>query len=115
MISIFKKARWSPYAVGAGIGVLSWVTFALMNKALGVSTTMVRATGAVEGLVSEAHIRSNPYFIKYLGTMDKPLPVFEWQFALVVMLVLGAFCASWLSSTRLRETVPDLWKWRFGP
>lgn len=115
MTPIFKKARWSPYAVGTGIGVLSWVTFALMNKALGVSTTLVRAAGAVEALVSEAHIRSNPYFIKYLGSMDQPLPVFEWQFALVVMLVLGAFCASLLSSTRTREAVPDLWKSRFGP
>ena len=115
MLSIFKKARWSPYAVGTGIGLLSWVTFALMNKALGVSTTFVRTAGMVEGLVSEDHIRSNAYFAKYLGTMEGPYPVFEWQFALVVMLVLGAFCASWLSSTRLRETVPDLWKARFGP
>jgi uncharacterized protein len=115
MISILKKARWSPYAVGTGIGVLSWVTFALMNKALGVSTTMVRAAGAVEALVSEAHIRSNSYFVKYLGTLDEPYPVFEWQFSLVVMLVLGAFCAALLSSTHVREVVPDLWKSRFGP
>lgn len=115
MISIFKKARWSPYTVGAGIGVLSWVTFALMNKAIGVSTTMVRVAGAVEGFVSEAHIRSNSYITKYLGTMDEPLPVFEWQFALVVMIVLGAFCAARLSSTQIHEAVPDLWGWRFGP
>ena len=115
MISILKKPQWSPYAVGTGIGLLSWVTFALMNKALGVSTTFVRTAGTVEGLVSEDHIRSNAYFAKYLGTLDAPNPVFEWQFALVIMLVLGAFCASWLSSTRLHETVPDLWKARFGP
>jgi hypothetical protein len=62
MTSILKKARWSPYAVGTGVAVLSWVTFALMNKALGVSTTMVRATGFVEGLVSETYIELNGYF-----------------------------------------------------
>ncbi len=115
MMPILKKARWSPYAVGASLGVLSWVTFALMNKALGVSTTLVRAAGAVEGLVSENHVMSNSYFSKYLGTLAEPLPVVEWQFALVVMLVAGAFCASLLSSTRIQETVPNLWKWRFGP
>jgi uncharacterized protein len=115
MIEILKKPRWSPYSVGAGIGVLSWVTFALMNKALGVSTAMVRASGAIEGLISETYIKSNPYFTKYLGTMDDPKPVFEWQFALVVMLAIGAFSAAKLSSTRIKESVPDLWKWRFGP
>jgi len=115
MILIFKKARWSPYTVGTGIGLLSWVTFALMNKALGVSTTMVRAAGAVESLVSEAHVESNSYFAKYLGTLAEPNPVFEWQFSLVVMLVVGAFCASLLSATRIHEDVPNLWRYRFGP
>lgn len=114
MISIFKKARWSPYAVGTGIGVLSWLTFALMNKALGVSTTMVRAAGVVEGLVSEAYTESNGYFAKYLGTVADPHPVFEWQFSLVIMLIVGAFCASFLSATRIQEDVPNLWQWRFG-
>ncbi len=113
-MSIIKKPRWSPYWVGAGIGVLSWITFALMNKALGVSTTMVRAAGAIEGLVSESYVRQNPYFSKYLGTMAEPQPVFEWQFALVVMLAFGAFCAAAFSSTRIKETVPELWKRRFG-
>ena len=114
MISIFKKARWSPYAVGTGIGILSWITFALMNKALGVSTTMVRTAGAVEGLVSETYVKSNPYFLKYLGTVAEPNPILEWQFSLVVMLVVGAFCASLLSFSRIQEAVPDLWRWRFG-
>lgn len=43
-----------------------------------------------------------------------PKPVFEWQFALVVMLVLGAFFSAWLSGEKFREEVPRLWEWRFG-
>ena len=113
--NLFKKARWSPYCVGAGIGVLSWVTFGLMDKALGVSTTMVRAAGALEKITAKAHVESNEYFIKYLGTAVEPKPVFEWQFALVVMLVLGAFFSAWLSGEKFREDVPRLWEWRFGP
>lgn len=115
MTSPLKKDHWSPYWVGTGIGILSWITFALMDKALGVSTTMVRTAGAVESIVSETYVSSNTYFSKYLGTIAEPQPVFEWQFSLVVMLVVGAFCASLLSSTQINETVPDLWKWRFGP
>ncbi len=114
MVSILKKPRWSPYWVGTGIGILSWVTFALMNKALGVSTTMVRGAGAIESLASESYVRQNPYFTKYLGTITEPQPVFEWQFALVVMLAFGALFAATLSSTRIKEAIPELWKWRFG-
>ena len=115
MNSSLKEKRWSPYGVGAGIGILSWVTFAFMNKALGVSTTMVRAVGTLEKVVAQSHVQANDYFVKYLGTATEPKPAFEWQFALVVMLVLGAWLAARLSGERFRETVPALWVWRFGP
>ncbi len=114
MESVWKLPRWSPYLVGAGIGVLSWVTFALMGKALGTSTTLVQAAGALERVVSPAHVDGNAYFTKYLGTATAPKPVIEWQFALVVMLGIGALLAARLSGSRFRETVPDLWRWRFG-
>jgi len=115
MKNLLRKDRWSPYWVGSGIGVLSWVTFAWMEQALGVSTTMVRATGAIERVVVPSHVESNAYFVKYLGTAAEPKPVFEWQFALVVMLFFGAFLAARLAGSRFREEVPALWAWRFGP
>lgn len=96
MKTLLAKPRWSPYLVGTGIGVLSWITFAGMGKALWTSTTLVRA---------------NAYFAKYL--VGKP--GIEWQFALVVFLVLGAWLAARLSGSRLLETVPALWAERFGP
>jgi uncharacterized membrane protein YedE/YeeE len=114
MTNWLRTPRWSPYVVGAGIGVLSWVTFAVMGKALGTSTTMVRAVGAVERVVAPAHVESNAYFTKYLGTVDAAKPVFEWQFALVVMLIVGAYLASRLSGSRQSGCVPSFWKLRFG-
>lgn len=111
---LLRRARWSPYAVGAGIGVLSWITFGWMGEALGTSTSMVRAAGALEGLVAEEHVRGNAYFTKYLGTAEAPSPVVDWQFALVVALVVGAFIAARLARSTFRESVPDLWRWRFG-
>ena len=115
MLNVLKIPRWSPYVVGTGIGVLSWVTFALMGKALGTSTTAVRAAGGLERIIAPDHVEQNAYFAKYLGTAAEPKPLFEWQFALVLMLAVGALLASRLAGSRFRETVPDLWRHRFGP
>ena len=100
--------------MGAGIGVLSWITFALMGKALGASTTMVRASGAFERMVAPEHVANNAYFTKYLGTSEAPKPFVEWQFALVLMVGVGAWFAARLAGSTFRERVPELWSWRFG-
>ncbi|MFG0274208.1 MAG: YeeE/YedE thiosulfate transporter family protein [Phycisphaerales bacterium] len=114
MANPLTAPRWSPYAVGAGIGVLSWITFAWMGKALGTSTTLVRAAGAIEGTISEQHVRETEYLAKYI--VGKP--VVDWQFALVIALALGAGLAALLgrraAGGKFVETVPGLWAWRFG-
>lgn len=114
VMRFLKEPRWSPYLVGAMLGVLSWITFATMNAALGTSTTMVRAAGGAERLVAAEHVQSEPYFVKYLGTAEEPKPVFEWQFALVIFLIIGAYIAARLSGPIIAESVPELWKQRFG-
>lgn len=111
MFDKFKNERWSPYLVGTGIGMLSWLTFMFMDKALGVSTTFVRMIGSLIATVSPEHISSTPYYAKYL--VGKP--GFEWQAALVVMIFVGALVASKLSGSRRSESMPEIWKERFGP
>lgn len=111
MRNVIRAPRWSPYVVGAAIGVLSWCTFLFMDEALGTSTTFVRAAGALESLVIPEHVRGNAYFAKYLVGA----PAFDWQFALVLMMLPGAFLAGRLSGSRRRERVPALWAERFGP
>jgi uncharacterized membrane protein YedE/YeeE len=96
--------------VGAGIGVLSWVTFGLMGKALGASTTMVRWSGMLVALFSADHVRENAYYAKYL--IDKP--AVDWQMLLVIGLPLGALISALLSKSFRVESVPQLWAWRFG-
>lgn len=111
-----RKAFWSPYAVGVGIGLLSWATFLFMDKALGTSTTMVKAAGAIEGLVAKEHVESNSYYAKYLvSTAEKSNAVVDWQFALVLMLVAGAFLARRLGGAPRPEAVPPTWARAFGP
>ena len=106
--------RASPYVIGALIGVLSWITFATMGEALGTSTTMVRGSGLIAGAVAPEHVGSNAYYQGVFGTAESPKPKIDWQFALVLMLIPGAFVAARLAGSRHRESVPSLWAWRFG-
>lgn len=107
---LFAK-RWSPYAVGAGIGVLSWVTFGLMHKALGTSTTFVNVVGLIESLFARAHVEANAYLSDHMIAK----PAIDWQMMLVVGLFIGAFVAARFGKSGEAERVPDLWRWRFGP
>lgn len=96
--------------VGALIGVLSWVTFGSMDKALGTSTTFVKAAGVAEAAVSAEHVRQTDYFAKYLVGE----PAFDWQFALVLAMLAGAFVAAKLAGSRRSESVPSIWAQNFG-
>jgi uncharacterized membrane protein YedE/YeeE len=110
-MNMLTKSRWSPYLAGVGIGVLSWVTFGLMDKALGASTTMVRWAGMLESTFAAEHVSGNAYYAKYL--VEKP--AIDWQMMLVIGLPVGALISVLLSKSFRPESVPSLWEWRFGP
>jgi hypothetical protein len=97
--------------VGACIGVLSCVTFVAMGKALGASTTFVRAAALVEAVFVPDHVAETAYFRKY--AIDRP--AVDWQMMLVVGLFAGALISARLSRSVEVEHVPDLWASRFGP
>lgn len=111
IVRVLRAPRWSPYVVGAGIGVLSWATFALMGKSLGTSTTFVRWAGLLEGLVAPDRVAANAYYAKHLIKE----PALDWQMMLVVALPIGALVSALLGRSYERESVPSLWAWRFGP
>jgi hypothetical protein len=93
---------------GALIGVLSWFTFATVDKPLGTSTTFVRGVGLAEQAVASAHVAGNEYFQKTKLTVN-------WQMLLVVGMFFGALISSRLSGDNAVEHVPELWRKRFGP
>lgn len=116
MANPLKLARWSPYLVGAGIGVLSWCTFYFMDKALGTSTSFVGAAGAAICAVAPDHVADNAYYVKEYGAKAGGFkPIFDWQMALDLALIAGAFLAAWLGGTLKKERVPSVWSERFGP
>ena len=99
--------RWSPYTVGVGVGILSWLTFLLSDQSLGCSTAFARTSGMIERLVRGARAAERPYYKKFTPTVD-------WQWMLVVGIVIGAFVSAKLSSTFAGEWVPATWAAAFG-
>lgn len=84
----FTEVRWSPYVVGIGIGVLSWLSFFISNKPLACSTTFVRVSGLFERLLRGPQVEKRPYYQKIKLTWG-------WQGMLVTGIVPGfALCAA---------------------
>ena len=107
MRGFLVQRRWSPYVVGIGIGVLSWLTFLLSNKALGVSTAYVRTSGMLGRAVRGARIGKMAYFQKFPPKVD-------WEWMLVVGVVIGAFLSARTSGDFGWERVPPFWQQRIG-
>jgi uncharacterized membrane protein YedE/YeeE len=95
--------RWSPYAVGIGIGLLSWIAFVLSDKPLGCSTAFTRTSGMIERLLRGKKVHDKPYYQKFT-------PEIDWEWMLVVGVIVGAFLSAKLSGTFGIEWVPAHWQ-----
>jgi hypothetical protein len=107
-MSWLTLARWSPYAVGAGMGVIVYLAFLFSDRSLGCSTAFARTAGMIEGWFRGDKVKERPYFQKYA-------PVIEWGWMLVLGVVVGAFISSVVSGSFELKWVPDRWAAAFGP
>ena len=108
-MSFLRQSRWNPYAVGAAIGVLSWAVFALVDKPLGVTTALTGLAGACAApFVGADTVAANAYFKQH---------VFKADYGLLFLggIALGALLSAALSGSLRAETVPAVWRERFGP
>ena len=101
-----RKQVWSPYASGIIIGLLSWFAF-LTVKPLGASTTFVRTAGIIERFFAPEHVTNLPYFIA-------KTPKIDWQWMLVLGILIGSFVSARLSGTFQMKFVPPMWQKSFG-
>lgn len=108
MMNWLKEKRWSPYAAGTLIGLLSWFTFLTVDHPIGVSSAVVRTVAMVESVVVPQHVKANTYFQRFPPSID-------WEWALVAGIMVGAALSSRLSGSASVERVPELWVRRFGP
>ena len=103
---------WSPYVVGAEIGVLSWFAFATANHPIGITTAFENTAALTEKAAAPRMEQSNSYFQKKADE-GKP-PKIDWEWMLVIGVFAGAWISSRLSGDRTERSVPSLWEWRFG-
>jgi uncharacterized membrane protein YedE/YeeE len=99
--------QWSPYVVGAGIGVLSWFTFLLSDKPIGCSTAFARTSGMIERLFRGRKVMEKPYYKEFPPTVD-------WEWMLVLGIAIGSFVSAQLSGQFYLRWVPDTWAAAFG-
>jgi uncharacterized membrane protein YedE/YeeE len=99
--------RWSPYLVGIGIGVLSWISFLLSDKPLGCSTAFARTSGMIEKLFRGRKVHEKLYYQKFI-------PAIDWEWMLVIGVIVGAFISSKLSGTFAFRWVPPHWQAAVG-
>ncbi len=102
-----KEIRWSPYVVGAGIGVLSWLSFLISRKPIACSTAFAKASGMIEKMIRGDMVDSKPYY-------QKVKLVIDWQWMLVTGIVFGSLFSALLSGDFHLQLVPALWASRFG-
>jgi uncharacterized membrane protein YedE/YeeE len=101
--------RWNPYAVGAGIGVLSMLVFWLADKPLGMSTALSQASGAcAAGFMGWENVAANAYWAKHV-------PKWDYGMLFLAGTLLGALVAAVVGKRFRIETVPTVWRERFGP
>lgn len=106
------EKSWSPYLVGAGIGVLSWFAFATADRQIGIPTACENTAALMEQSAAPQLAQSNPYFAA--KATDNKSPKIDWEWMLAAGVFLGAYVSSKLSGDRSPERVPALWRWRFG-
>lgn len=103
----YSGPAWSPYLVGALIGVLTMLTLYFSNKPLGASTAYARLAGLIGKGIAPRHTDSLKYY-------QDNKPAIDWEVMLVLGAVGGAFLAAWHGSELTGQWLPPMWEARFG-
>jgi len=103
----YDGPAWSPYIVGAGIGVLSWLTFYFSDKPIGASSFYATVAGFIGKIFARKHTESLKYY------QSNP-PAVDYGFVFVICTILGGFIAAWTGGEIRNEWLHPMWVDRFG-
>jgi uncharacterized protein len=103
----YAGGAWSPYLVGALIGVLTMATFYVSDKPLGVSTSYARLAGLLGGLFAPKHTDALEFY-------RRTKPVVDWEVMLMLGVIIGAFFAAYSGGEVNGTWLPRQWEERFG-
>ena len=108
LLAVPRDINWKPYLAGAGIGVLSWVVFLVVAAPIGITTAMSQVAGGLaapfvgaDTVAQNAYWKSHPFGLNY-GTL------------FLAGTFLGALASALASRSFAIETVPAVWRERFG-
>jgi hypothetical protein len=99
--------RATPYLVGIGIGVLSWVVFVVVAAPLGITTAGAQLAGGVTALVAPDAVAANSYWQRNALKLD-------YGTLFLVGTFFGGLASAVASGTWKLEVVPPVWRERFG-
>lgn len=103
----YDGGAWSPYLVGAGIGVLSWLTFYFADKTIGASSFYASLAGFIGKAIAPRHTESLHYY------KNNP-PAVDWSSLFVAFTIVGAFIAAWTGGDVRNEWLHPMWVDKFG-
>lgn len=106
-MQLLTVSRWSPYIVGVLIGILSWISFLISRRPIGVSTAFVRISGLIEKKINKDKVKKMPYYNKFQ-------PKIEWEVMLVIGLLIGSFISSVISGQFEFIILPEFWMIHYG-
>ncbi len=101
-MNFFKKAYWSPYGVGAGIGILTCLSYFFFQQLIGISAAFVNIVCFIEKNVVPTKCVTSGSLLTF-------------QVFLIVGIFFGALTSSLLGKTWRSHWVPSLWQDNFGP
>jgi uncharacterized protein len=103
----YPGPAWSPYGVGALIGVLTWCTLLFSRKPVGASSAYATAAGLVGKAIAPRFTQRLKYY------QDNP-PRLDWEVVFLGAVIFGAFFAAWQGAELTQRWVPPFWEARFG-
>lgn len=103
----YPEPAWSPYLVGALIGVLTMLTLIFSKKPVGASSAYADLAGMIGRLVAPRHIASLKYYQEHK-------PAVSWTLVFVLGAIGGALLAAWSGGEITGYYLQDLWIARFG-
>lgn len=106
--SIWTERLWSPYAVGALIGLLNCLAMVVSDRTLGASSAYATAAGMIEQAIPGGNPGKRPYY-------KRNPPRVGWGLMLLLGLIIGSFLSARLSTDFRAEWVPPLWLAAHGP
>ncbi len=106
-MGIFTEIQWSPYVVGALIGLLNIIALRISNKPLAASTTYLNVSGMIRKAFQREKVQRNEYY-------SKKKPEVDWGVMLVFGIIIGSFLSAALSGDFQITLVPEMWATHFS-